>query len=137
MRKWRVRQHENDGRWYPEYTDDEGARWRLHYVIAQKQGYAREVYARKYAESYVSAGGEWWKEKTVQEELGPEVVAALTAKFEGRKVELEDDMATSEQLAFERRAEFVKWLIEQGKLGEGDMASPDSREPVEQTALFD
>jgi hypothetical protein len=126
--KWRVRKHENDGRWYPEYTTNEGETWRIDFVIARKQGYAREHYARKFAQDYIDRGvAQWWEEKTVQEQLGPEVVAALTAKFEGRQAELEDDIKTEEQIKFTRRAEFIRWLIEHDKLGADDNYSEDSR----------
>lgn len=122
---WRIQ--ELGGRFYPEYTQDNGETWRRDYHVAVRNGYAVEYAARKWAETSIENGAAgWWK---TPEALTTEEREALNKWLASHDT---SDDTESEQ---ERRLRFIRWLIEHGKLGAGDQSSDDSSTVVQSELL--
>ena len=113
---WRVT--ELGGRYYPEYTLDNGQTWLRNYEIACiRNGYQTERGARDYCQSYISNGGsDWWEQPNT---LTPDEQKALLTWTADHASGMNDDTESEEG----RRIRFVRWLVEQGKLGADDRAS--------------
>ena len=108
---WRIK--EFGGRFYPEYTQDNGQTWLRDYHVALRNGYAVKHAAVKWAEQ--SFGSGWWE---TPDTLSIFERQALNEWIAAHGLDPQD-ITSEEVMRFERRAEFVKWLIEHGKLSEG------------------
>lgn len=109
-RAWRLRAQ--GGRYYAEYTTDDGDTW----TATPPGGLGSATAAAQLVVEMKR------KEELEGSELTEEEQAALTAKFSDREDELHDDMFNEDAQREERRLEWGRYLVEKGIVSDGQWA---------------